>query len=63
LRKPFPFCAPEHLTNIVNTADGFDHLGLRIGPDIDAVASVRDGLLIDRAAVGVTIRILAAISG
>lgn len=29
--------APENLTIVVNTADDFDHLGLRVCPDIDSV--------------------------
>ncbi len=28
---------PDELTVIVNTGDDFDHLGLRISPDIDTV--------------------------
>ncbi len=36
--------APEELTVIVNTADDFDHLGLRICPDLDTVCYTLAGL-------------------
>lgn len=35
---------PEHLTVIVNTADDFTHLGLRISPDLDTVCYTLVGL-------------------
>ncbi len=35
---------PEHLTIIVNTADDFTHLGLRISPDLDTVCYTLAGL-------------------
>jgi LPPG:FO 2-phospho-L-lactate transferase len=36
--------APEELTVIVNTGDDFDHLGLRICPDLDTVTYTLAGL-------------------
>lgn len=36
--------APEELTVIVNTGDDFDHLGLRICPDLDTVVYTLAGL-------------------
>ncbi|MDB5451549.1 MAG: LPPG:Fo 2-phospho-L-lactate transferase [Caulobacteraceae bacterium] len=36
--------APEDLTLVVNTGDDFDHLGLRVCPDIDSVAYAMAGL-------------------
>lgn len=35
---------PEHLTIIVNTADDFYHLGLRISPDLDTVCYTLAGM-------------------
>jgi len=35
---------PDHLTIIVNTADDFTHLGLRISPDLDTVCYTLAGL-------------------
>jgi LPPG:FO 2-phospho-L-lactate transferase len=35
---------PEQLTIVVNTADDFDHLGLRICPDIDTVTYMLGGI-------------------
>lgn len=56
---------PEHLSIVVNTADDFDHLGLRMDPDIDTMASACDEFLFNKAdkeAVGMTIRTRATIS-
>lgn len=36
---------PEQLTLVVNTADDFDHLGLRICPDLDTVTYMLGGLV------------------
>lgn len=36
---------PDRLTIVVNTADDFDHLGLRICPDIDTVTYMLGGLV------------------
>jgi LPPG:FO 2-phospho-L-lactate transferase len=35
---------PEQLTIIVNTGDDFEHLGLRISPDVDTVMSTLSGV-------------------
>ena len=37
-------CAPGDLMAVVNTADDFDHLGLRVCPDIDSVLYALAGL-------------------
>ena len=36
--------SPENLTIVVNTGDDFEHLGLRVSPDIDTVAYTLSGL-------------------
>jgi LPPG:FO 2-phospho-L-lactate transferase len=36
-------CAPGELTVIVNTADDFEHLGLRVSPDVDTVLYTLSG--------------------
>ena len=38
------FVAPQRLTAIVNTGDDFNHLGLRISPDIDTLIYTLAGL-------------------
>ena len=35
---------PDHLTIIVNTGDDFEHLGLRISPDLDTVCYTLAGM-------------------
>ena len=40
--------APDELTVIVNTADDFDHFGLRICPDLDTVCYTLAGLANER---------------
>ena len=43
---------PDTLTVIVNTGDDFDHLGLRICPDLDTTLYTLAGLANTRARLG-----------